>query len=306
MIVFSQILVLFLMILSGFIIRKKNIISDSGVAEMSRLVLYVSLPAMIIRAMQFEFSKERMATAVKMPLIAIVIYAFCIGISYLFVRLIRADGKTADILQLCMIFPNVGFMGYPVILSIYGEEGVFYTALFNMFFDLLLWTVGIYILNRSTDQNHEKKHILLTFLNPGTVAVVIGLLFFIFSIKLPSFIDNTLAYLAGATVPLAMICVGALLSKSKFRTILTNRKLIGTALAKMLILPGVIFVLLRLIGMTGYFLSIPVIIMAMPSAANIAIFASKQGSDDILASQGVFLTTILSLATIPLLVQLVY
>lgn len=301
--VLSQIIVLFLMLFTGAVIRKKNIITDTGVFEMSRMVLYVTLPALIIKAMQFEFTAERMMHGIKMPIIAVLLYIFCIAASYVFVYLLGVKGKTADIFQMCIIFPNVGFMGYPVIMSVYGEEGVFYTALFNMFFDLLLWTVGVKILSRSTEGDQEKKHILKTFLNPGTIAVMIGFTLFIFSIPLPKVIEDTLTYLSAATVPIAMISVGALLSKSNLKDILKNRSLIGMALFKMILLPSMIWLLLRGFELSGYFLAIPLIIMAMPSAANVAMFASKQRSDDVLASQGIFLTTVLSLITIPLIVN---
>lgn len=305
MIVFSQIIVLFLMILTGYVIKKKNIITDAGVFEMSRLLLYVTLPALVIKAMQFDSTVEHMKSGMKMSLISLVLYAFSIAASYLVIKMIGAKGKSADVLQLCMIFPNVSFMGYPVVMSVYGEEGVFYAAFFNMFFDLLIWTVGIFILNRSSEQSGEKKNLLLTFLNPGTVAVLIGLLFFLGPVKMPKFLDDTLMYLSRATIPIAMIVIGSLLSKSRFIDILKNKRLILVAIIKTVVFPVTMLFLMKAVGMTGYYLSIPVLIMSMPSAANIAIFAEKQNSDGVLASQGIFLSTILSLATIPLMVNLI-
>lgn len=305
MIVFSQIIVLFLMIFTGYVVRKRNIITDAGVFEMSRLLLYVTLPALVIKAMQFESTVEHMRSGMKMPLISIVLYAFVIVASHFVIQLIGAKGKSADVLQLCMIFPNVSFMGYPVVMSVYGEEGVFYAAFFNMFFDLLIWTVGIFILNRNGDQNGEKKNLLLTFLNPGTIAVLIGLLFFLGPVKMPKFLDDTLMYLSRATIPIAMMVIGALLSKSKFMDILRNKRLIIVAIVKTLVFPVMMLFLMKAVGMSGYYLSIPVLIMSMPSAANIAIFSEKQNSDAVLASQGIFFSTILSMATIPLMVNLI-
>ncbi|MDO4721311.1 MAG: AEC family transporter [Peptostreptococcaceae bacterium] len=301
--VFSQIFALFLMMGAGFIVRKKNLITDTGVSEMSRLLLYVTLPALIIKAMQFEIGVEEMMRGMKMPLLALILYTVCIGLAFLTVRLMKLSGKQADVLRCCLIFPNVSFMGYPVVLSIYGEEGMFYAALFNMFFDLLIWTVGIAILSRSADRKQKGKSALASILNPGTAGVLIGLSLFFFSIDLPVFISDTLTYLSRATVPIAMICIGALLSQSSVSDVVGNKKLIFVSLVKMILFPLIVLLILKAAGMSGYFLTIPVIMMAMPSAANVAVFSAKLESDAVLASQGVFLTTLMSLVTIPVLVN---
>lgn len=305
MTIFNQVLVLFLLIIIGFAASKKKLIDDYGTKQLSTVVLYITLPALIIRSMQFDFSMQLLGESAAMVGISAVTYFSLITLSYLLVRMTGAKKKQKDVLQVSMIFPNVGFMGYPIIFAVFGETGVFYTALFNMLFDLLMWTVGVHILSRSSDITEKTSHLRKALLNPGTLSVVTGFSLFVFGIKLPQAADKTLEYLAGATTPLAMVTVGAILSRTNIGSIFTNKGLLLTATLKMIVLPLLVVGALNLSGLTGYFRSIPAIMIAMPVAANVAILSARYDSDYSLASQSVFLTTLISLVTIPLVVMLV-
>lgn len=305
MTIFNQVLVLFLLIIIGFAASKKKLIDDYGTKQLSTVVLYITLPALIIRSMQFDFSMQLLGESAAMVGISAITYTTLIALSYLLVRLTGAKNREKDVLQASMIFPNVGFMGYPIVFAVFGETGVFYTALFNMLFDLLMWTVGVHILSRSSDITDETSHFRKALLNPGTLAVITGFSLFVFGIKLPQAADRTLEYLAGATTPIAMVTVGAILSRTNIKSIFTNKGLLITAALKMIVLPLLVVGALNLSGLTGYFRSIPAIIIAMPVAANVAILSARYDSDYSLASQSVFLTTLISLITIPLVVMLV-
>ena len=304
--IFNQVLVLFILILVGYIITKKGMLSPHGTRDLSILVLYVTLPAMIIRAMQFDFSPELLLSSGKMALIAGFVYAFAIFFSYGVSKVLGFKGQQKDVLQAAMIFPNVGFMGYPVVNAIYGAEGVFFASLFNIPFDIVMWTVGIHLMRRHGDSDEKThKNPIFVFLNPGTIAVTIGFILFVFSIKLPGPIDTTLAYLASATTPLAMVTVGSILSRTEVYSIFKNSSLLITSVIKMILIPGILYFALKLLNMDGYFIAIPVLITAMPVAANVAIFAVKYENDSKAASQAVFLTTLMSILTIPIIAILI-
>lgn len=300
--IFNQVLVLFILILIGYVAAKKDMLSTQGAKDLSILVLYITLPAMIIRAMQFDFSPELLISSGKMALIAGIVYFFIIIFSYLMAKILGFKGQEKDVLQASMIFPNVGFMGYPVVNAIYGLEGVFYASLFNIPFDIVIWTVGVHLMRRNGDSDEKvKKHPIFVFLNPGTIAVAIGFALFVFSIKLPGPVDSTLEYLAGATTPIAMITVGAILSKTEIYSIFKNKGILLTSIVKMILIPSILYFALRLLNLEGYFIAIPVLIIAMPVAANVAIFAVRHGNDSKTASQSVFLTTLMSIVTIPVI-----
>lgn len=301
---FNQILVMCIMILIGFLANKRKIITNSIDTELSNLILYVLLPALIIKSMQYEFSQEIMKNSMKMLGMSLGIYAIIIGFSFLAVRILRLEGKQRDILQYMLIFSNVGFMGYPIISFVYGDIGVFYTALFNMPFNLLTWTVGVTIMSRSSDSK-EKFSLKRVLFNPGLAAIVVGYTLFLTSTKVPESIYNVLNMLGSATTPMSMIVIGSILSKSNMGQLFTNIKLNIIAVFRLLVNPLVVFLLLKfIVGMDGMLLGIPTIIIGMPVAANCAIFATKFENDKFLASQGVFVTTLLSLLTIPVVIAI--
>ncbi|OPJ56063.1 AEC family transporter [Alkalithermobacter paradoxus] len=300
--IFSQILVLFSLILIGYIANKKGIITKDSNKDFSGLILNVTLPALIIKSMQYSFSREMFGKSMKILGISLLVYALAISFSFLITKMSKIEGKEKDVFQFLLIFPNVGFMGYPVINSIYGEIGVFYTSIFNMIFDLLIWTLGVMIMSRSSESknNLKLKKIIST---PGLIAVFIGYSLFLLSISLPKPIYDTLNLLGNATTPLAMIVVGSILAGSKMDMAFKNVKLTIISFIRLIFIPICVYFLLRnVLRLEGLLLGIPVIVFSMPSAANAAIFATRYDNDHILASQGVFLTTLFSVITIPLLI----
>lgn len=296
----NQTLVLFLLILVGYIARRLDVFDDILNKGISNLVLYITLPALIIKSMQFEFSKDLLIKSGQILLISVLFYAVAIILSYIIVRLLKTSGIQKDVFQFMLIFSNVGYMGHPVVYAIYGELGVFYAAIMNITFNLLLWTVGIYVITRNSGKTHGSINYKEVLRNPGIIAVFIGFAFFLFSIKLPRFIFDTLDMLGNATTPLSMMVIGAILGDIAIREIFNDYKILWISIARLIVIPGVIMSILMIMKFNGLLLGVPVIIAAMPAAANTAVFATLYDSDYYLASKGVFVTTFLSIITIPL------
>ncbi len=301
---FNQILMLFTLILLGYIANKKGIITKALNKELSNVILYITLPALVIKSMQYSFSKDILAKSAKIIFISACMYIFTIFLSYIVVSASKIEGKTKDIIQFLLVFPNVGFMGYPVIYSLYGDSGVFYTALFNMPFEITVWTFGVYLMCRNSDQE-EGFHIKKVFLNPGIPALITGYSLFLFSIKLPKPMYDTLNLLGSATTPMSMIVVGSILAGSNMKEAFKRKELLAVSFFRLLFISFIMyFVLKNGFAVKEFVLGVPVIIAAMPSAANAAIFATRFDNDHILASQGIFITTLFSILSIPIMVGL--
>lgn len=298
--------VLFLLIVVGFIAGKANIISLSGQKELSNFVLKVTMPATIILALQLEYTKERFMTATTIIVIISVAYIGMIGFSKLFRKMYDLDEAGGDIAEVGMVLPNTSFMGYPIVLSLLGQEALFYAVLgTGLIFEIVAWTYGAYMVSRSTGDDFKKNIVRNILLSPGIISITIGFLLFILSIKIPEPINTTMGLLSGATSPLAMIVVGILLSRSKIKESLINKKLYVISIIKLLVYPLALFFALKLIGMEGMQLIIPVIMISTPTAAYVAIFAGNADNNTKLASQIVFVSSLLSLITIPIMAYLV-
>lgn len=299
--VFNQATVLFLLLLVGFIAKKLKIMTDELGKGISNLIIYIMLPALIITAMNYEFSEEMLSMSIKLLTIAPFVHIFMIILAILFTKVfIIEDIKKRGVYQFLIVFGNVGFMGYPIIRSIYGDIGVFYAAIHNIWFNILMWTVGIMLMS----SDDKGKMNLKALVNPGIISIAIGFFLFIFSIELPEPISIALSKLGNATTPLSMMVVGSLIADAKIKEIFTNTKLIFVSIIKLVIVPLIVYLVLSRFDLPKMVVGIPVILSGMPSAANAAIYARKYDSDYKLASQGVFLTTLLCLITIPMLMML--
>ncbi len=300
--VFNQTLILFMLLLVGFIIKRLKIIDEHFNKNLSNLIIYVTLPALIINSMDYDFSVERLGQVGTVFVISIVSYFVMVLLSYLILKFIPVADSERDIYQFILIFANVGFMGYPVIDVIFGSEGVFLAAIYNLIFNLLLWTIGVMIISRSRqeDKGIDWSHLL----NPGIFAVFIGFFLFIFSISLPQPISATLEILGSTTTPLSMLVVGAILAQVKLGDIFSNFKLWLISSIRLVGLPLLFLFILKVMPweINSLIMGIIVVLTGMPAAANTAIFAEEFGGDAALASESVFLTTLLSVLTIPLIV----
>ena len=298
--------VLFLLIVVGYIVGKVNIISVSGQKELSNLVLKVTMPATIILALQLEYTKERFNTALKIMLIVAIAYLVMIIISSFISKFYKLNDGQRDIVKIAHLLPNTSFMGFPIVLSILGKEALFYAVLgAGLIFEVVAWTYGAFTISRSTGAEFDKKQIKNILLSPGILAIIIGFVLFITSTTIPEPLNRTMGMLSQATSPLAMVVVGILLSRSNIKECLTSFRLYIVAAIRLLVFPLLIFLVLKILGFTGMEIVIPVIMLGMPTAAYVAIFAANSGNDGNLASQIVFISSLLSLVTIPVIVMLV-
>ncbi|MEW9123875.1 MAG: AEC family transporter [Thermotaleaceae bacterium] len=307
----NQIFILFLLLLMGYVSKRLKIISNDMNRDLSNLVIKVALPALIISSLSsYDFEKEMLIKSGALIVISCAVYGLSIFIAAVVPKFYGVEGTTKDIFQFMTVFSNVGFMGYPIINAIYGEQGVFYTALYNLPFNAVLWTYGVMVLSRPMA---APKQVVLDnrgsvqikqLINPGLVSVMIGLCLFMTSTKLPGPVFSAFQAMGNTSTPLSMIFIGSILADTKVRAIFTNSKIFVASTLRLVVIPVIVMVVLRLLGFEGMMVGIPVLISAMPVAANCAIMSTTYGNDYYLASQGIFISTLLSMATIPLIAML--
>jgi predicted permease len=253
--------------------------------------------------MQIPFDPALAREGGQIALIGGAYYICAIPFALVFPRLIRAMPSERAIFSFLIVFANTGFMGYPVVNAIWGEQAVFLAAIYNLLFSFLLFTVGVLIITGSgSGWRGISPRVLLS---PGIVSVGVGLALFFLSVDLPEVIGGPLEMLGGLTTPLSMIVIGALLAKLDPRTIFGNVRVYLYAGVRLLLLPFATFAALRFVVSDPLLLGVAVIMTAMPGATNAALFAEEYGVNPELASQSVFMTTLFCIATIPLVAVLV-
>lgn len=299
MVVLNKIISLFLIILIGVYGTKKNIINEEINKGLRRILLEITLPLLVINSFSFEFSAG-MGKNVLMSFIYSVAFMVLGGIiSYIF--LFHIKGEKKKILHFANVFSNCGFIGFPIINSLYGAEGVVYTSIFNMVFTIALWTYGIMIFSDKLSKENIKK----VLLNPAIIAVYIGIPMMLFKIKLPSFILDTTKIVGDMTAPISMIIVGSILAKVKIKEVFKEGSIYYGSLIKLIIIPFILIIIKLLLKDNSIIINTIIVIQAMPAAAMTSILAADFNKEKEYASIVVFITTLLSIITIPIISKII-
>lgn len=297
--IFNQILILFILLIVGYTARKINIFDDKVTKGLSDIILKITLPAMIIGSMVGNNNENLAGQFGKILLVSLSVYAITFILAMVLPRLIGSRPFEKGVFQFAIMFSNVGFMGYPVTAAVFGEEGVFYAAIFNLPFNLLVFTIGIFFL--SSKQGEKSKINPKLLINPGVIAVLIGFLIFSLKIQLPRSITGSLDLLGSVTTPMSMIVIGGLLAKVSINKIFTNFRVYLITIFRLFLVPVIVYFVLRNFVDGIYLFGVPVLLSAMPVAANSAILAEEYKGNAELASQTVFITTLFSVISIPLI-----
>jgi predicted permease len=300
--VFEQILALFLILLTGYGARKTGLLDSQLTKGLSGLLLKVTLPALIIDSMQKPFTASLFRESGVILLISLAVYACTVFFALLFPKLLPGTPDERGVFSFVLIFSNVGFMGFPVVYAVFGEAGVFYAAIYNLPFNFLLFTLGILIISKKREGAPPVNWTLLV--NPAVAAVFIGFFFFLFSVTLPRPLSLAVHQVGLLTTPLSMLLVGSLLSTMPVKRVFTDWRVYVVSLMRLLLLPFLVWLALQGFRLPELLVGIPTVISAMPAAANSAILAEQYEGNAALASQIVFLSTLLSVLCIPLVMQL--
>ena len=300
----EKVAVLFLLIVIGFIAGKLKLISEQGQKDITQLVLYVTMPATIFSAMQLEMSQERLNTAFLVLGVMVFCYIIMFVVGFISSKRLPLTKGQKDIFQTALLLSNTSFMGYPIIQSLLGQEALFYAVVGAGFiFETVSWSLGVYLISRNGSESAGFNWKKVVF-SPGILSIVVGLIFFGFQWSMPEPINSVINMMSPATSPLAMIVIGLMLSRSNLKEALQNKFIYLASALKLLVVPMIITLTLKAFGISGPALVIPVIMISMPTATYVAMFSGNYGNDSKFASQIVFMTSLLSMITIPIVTLL--
>lgn len=285
--------ILLIYLLIGVICRKMNVITDTSREGFNNFVMNVLLPIMIFMSFS-TITSSQIKTAGIILLISTVISFFSYVVGKLFYS--RYPISYSSVLQYGSIITNSGFAGLPMVSFAYGNLGLFYASLFIIPTRILMWTVGISLFT-TTDIRTRIKNVLL---NPGIIAVELGLIKMIFDINLPLSLNTALSSIGNSTMSTSMILIGTMLSDIKISSIF-EWPVISLSFVRLVLLPGLTLLALNFLNVDPLIIAVSVLLTAMPVASVAPILAQKYGSDFNFASKTVFMSTVLSLITVPIL-----
>ncbi len=298
--VIEEMLTLFIIMAIGYIANKVSFITKEGNRLLSKLIVNITLPAMVLASVMSIGEKMAGWDLLLLLAVAFASYAILGLLAFLTPRILRAPREKAGVYSFLAMFGNVGFVGFPIITAVYGKEAVFYAALFNIPFNLLIFSVGVAMLSAG-EKFRLSRQVLL---NPSLLASILALILYILPLKFPGPIVETVDLLGSITVPGAMLVVGASLGSVPVKEVFNDARVYAVSLVKLLLCPVLIWLCFHQVIDNPLILGAAVITTAMPSATNAAMLTMEYGGDEALASKGIFIATILSIVTIPLVITL--
>jgi len=296
-IVIKQIISLFIIVLIGFYCGKKNIINETISNGLSRLVLDIAVPLLIISSFSFTYTSSMANNIVKA-----FIYGFMIFIvTPLAIKLllVKTEKRKRKILEFAMVFSNCGFMGFPIAASVFGNEGVIYTAIFNMIFNIFVWTYGIMLFSE-TKSIMEMKKVLK---NPGIISAVIGILVMVFSINIHPVLLDAMKTVGGLTTPVSMLVIGSLLSRADLKKLISDTSLYYGSFIKLILIPIVLYLVSSLFKEKSMVMKTFILMEAMPAGAMTSMFAENFNKEKEYSALIVSFSTLLSIISIPLIIK---
>lgn len=297
MILLKQMIVLAIMMGIGFFLAKKDILDPKTSKNLSWIVVNICNPALMISAALGEntLAKE---TLIKTVYIAGGFYLVLLILGFFMPYILRDKENKAY--SLMLVFGNVGFMGYPVLASMYGPEAVLLASIFNIFFGVLIYTYGILVIS---GRKFELKNMKL-LINSGIISAILEIIIFINQIKLPEFMTKSFTMIADLTAPLSMMIIGSTFVGLSIKKLIKDWRIMVFTLIRMIIVPIAMFPLFKLFVTDEMLLGVCLVMVAVPVGSMNVMLAGQYGGNIETSSKGVAITTVISVATMPLLFML--
>ncbi len=285
---------LFLLMIIGAVLTWKKIITADGQKLLTDLVMDVTLPASIIKSFQMELSRELLESCLEIFLVAIAIQVGTFLLSALLYRGI-SDEKHRKVLQYATICSNAGVLGNPIAEGIFGSMGLLYASIYLIPQRTFMWSAGLTYFTRCPSKRELARKVLT---HPCIIAVAFGMVLLITGTTLPGFLGSTVNSIAGANTAVSMMLIGSFLVGVNVKSMF-QKTFYYYSFVRLFLIPFLVFVPCRLLGLDSMVTGVSTILAAMPAASSTAILAAKYECDEVFASKCVVFTTVLSMVTIP-------
>lgn len=283
---------IFLLMLAGYVMTKIGILGPSARQPLTNLVIDFVLPCNIIVSFLIEFNRGIMMACLAILLVSMGIQVFSFFAGNFFYS--RDNKARHTVLKYATIVSNAGFLGNPVAQGLYGDQGLLYASVYLIPVRIFMWSAGVSCFTESDGKSVVKK----VATHPCIIAVMIGLILMIFQIPLPGALESTLRTAANCNTALSMIVIGNILAEVKIRDVV-SKTAVWYCIVRLVIMPVIVFTACRVIGIDRLVTEVSTVLAGMPAPATVAILAAKYHGDEHFAVKIIFLSTLLSMVSIP-------
>ena len=291
--------VLFIIVILGFVLCKLGYMGDKFDKKFSSIVIDVTCPALILSSTMGEMPDRSLI----LPLIGVgfLTYILLLFFGFIVPRFISKSRDEQGMIGFALMFANVGFIGYPIVSSIFGPKAVFYAALLNMPNTFFIFTAGVMLVRGQYSLHQLNAKVLFC---PSMVAAIAAALLVALNVHTPDVIARPMTMVGNITVPASLMIIGSSMARLPLRDIIGNGKVYVTSFLRLIIVPLVVYAVFRLCGVNDLVNNINTIVIAMPVASFGTMFCMKYGRNPALMTETTFITTVFSILTIPLITLL--
>lgn len=300
-IVLNQIGIFLILIIFGILAVKFGILDEHSLGSVSKLVMRMALPAYIFINTAEGATRQGLAESLLVIPLAIALYLMLFLLSLLLEKVFQLKGNRSHVFRAIVMFGNVGFMGIPLVVELYPDTALLYISLFTILDQGLFWTYGVSLTKPVSDQK-EKVSLknLKNLLSPALVAIVGATILVLLNVHLPKLLITTLSKLGASSMPLSLLYIGGMLSMTDVRKVLRCGELYAEIGLKMLVLPLVFFIVMKLLNVPADMAGTMTFLTGLPAINMVAMLSKNNGSDGDYAVCAVMMTTIACLITLPL------
>lgn len=299
-VLFEKMAMLVILLALGYLCARLKLVGPEFNKGLSKLVINFFLVGMILSSVMNKEMELTGAEALTGFLMLALMMLICFAIAWISPGVLRIKDGDKGMYRMLVAFMNNGFMGFPIVAAIYGEGAVFFASLSNIPFNLLLYSAGVMLLREGSE---GEKFKLRNAINAPLVATLIATIILVLKIPVPVIIDDTVDTISSATVPLSMMCIGLSLGSVSLKDAFVHPRLYGLSFVRLVVCPLIVWFVMSFFITNPVILGTIVILSACPSAVICSILGIENGRDGIESSEAVFLCTVLSMITIPLLVS---
>lgn len=303
-VILNQLITLFLIIGLGYFLRKINVMPNEFSKQLTKLLLHVTMPSLIINSVLTMKERPDPSTVLVAFIASAIMYLILPLVGFIVSKLLFVSKEKLGMYIFMTTFLNVGFMGYPLLNALFGNQAIFYGSIVNIVFNICCYSYGIILVNMG--QRKDVKFSPRLLLSPGLIFAMVALVFYFLDIKFIASVTQAFTYVGGLTTPLAMLIIGTSLANISIKEVFTDLRLYLFVAIKQVLIPVAIFPLIKYFIHDKLLMNVIFIMICVPIANTAVLFATEYEANEDLAAKGVFISTLLSLVTIPLVITLCF
>lgn len=291
----AEMLVILFAIACGYAANRLGILGGETDKKISKLLLNVTLPAMIVGGVCTGDDLPEWSVVLEMLGVAMVFYVVEFAFALVVPRLVGGTPGQRGVWRFGTVFGNLAFIGYPVAVGLFGPEALFYTVILTIPFNLMVYTMGPLMLAGA------KRFSLRQMVSPATAAAILALILTLTRLRPPAVVGEALSFVGDLTPALSLLFVGSLLAGLPLKQLFASPRLWAFTAVRLLVMPAALLPILRSLGTGGLILNVVVVEMGMPVAANGSLLCMEHGGDAECMAQVTFVSTLASILTIPII-----